>query len=213
MKHFNNNKNLGKKTIKNAENKSDYYYIKNEQGLIDEVQMNSYEFHIWGSKQNSISHPDILVFDLDPDDKLHIEKVREGVKDLKSILDKLKLKSYLKTSGGKGYHIYVPLETSSWKKTETIAEDIVNLMIENNPNKYTTNMRKKNRKNKIFIDYYRNKKGATSVCPYSLRLKKGATVSCPIYWKELYSIKPNDITIKNIKDRLKKDPWKNFFQS
>lgn len=213
MKHFNNNKNLGKKIINNNEKKLDYYYIKNEQGIIDEIQMNSYEFHIWGSKQNSINHPDILVFDLDPDEKLNINKVREGVKDLKSILDKLKLKSYLKTSGGKGYHVYVPLETSSWEKTEAIAEDIANLMIENNPNKYTTNMRKQNRKNKIFIDYYRNKKGATSVCPYSLRLKKGATVSCPIYWKELYTIKPTDITIKNIKERLKKDPWKNFFET
>jgi len=212
MKHFNKNKNLGKKLITNDDIKADYYYIKNEQGIIDEVQMNSYEFHIWGSKQNNINHPDILVFDLDPDDKMGIDKVRDGVKDLKSILDKLKLKSYLKTSGGKGYHIYVPLETSSWKRTESIAKDIADLMIENNPNKYTTNMRKAKRKNKIFIDYYRNKKGATSVCPYSLRLKKGATVSCPIYWKELDTIKPNDITIKNIKDRLRKDPWKNFFE-
>lgn len=211
MKHFNNNKNLGKKVINSSDDKSDYYYIKNEQGIIDEVQMNSYEFHIWGSKQNSIGHPDILVFDLDPDEKLNINKVREGVRDLKNILDNLNLKSYLKTSGGKGYHIYVPLDTSSWNKTEKIAEDIANLMVENNPNKYTTNMRKQKRKGKIFIDYFRNKKGATSVCPYSLRLKKGATVSCPIYWKELYTIKPNDITIKNIKDRLKNDPWKNFF--
>jgi len=213
MKHFDTGKNLGKKIINSDDKKLDYYYIKNEQGIIDEVQMNSYEFHIWGSKQKNINHPDILVFDLDPDDKLSIDKVREGVKDLKRILDKLKLKSYLKTSGGKGYHIYIPLETTSWKKTEKIAEDIANLMIENNPNKYTTNMRKEKRKGKIFIDYYRNKKGATSVCPYSLRLKKGATVSCPIYWKELDTIKPNDITIKNIKDRLKKDPWKNFFKN
>lgn len=214
MKHLNNNsKDLGTKKLKNKDEENTvYYYIKNIDGLLSEVQMNSYEFHIWGSKQNSINKPDILVFDLDPDENLSIKKVREGVKNLKEILDNLKLKSYLKTSGGKGYHIYVPLQLTSWKKCEKIAKDIVDLMILNYPNKYTSNIRKEKRNNKIFIDYFRNKLGATSVCPYSLRLKNNATVSCPIYWEELDTIKPDSITIKNIKGRLKKkDPWQSFF--
>lgn len=214
MKHLNStSKDIGKKIVKDkTDDKQDYYFIKNAYGLLNEVQMNSYEFHIWGCKQNNIRKPDILVFDLDPDESITIKNVRQGAKDLKSILDKLKLKSYLKTSGGKGYHIYVPLKTSSWKKTEKIAEDIANLMVETWPDKYTTNMRKEKRKGKIFIDYFRNKKGATSVCPYSLRLKKKATISCPIYWKELDTIKPDSITIKNIQERLnRKDPWFNFF--
>lgn len=214
MKHLNtSSKNLGKKTIKNkmSEN-SDYYYIKNINGLLSEVQMNSYEFHIWGSLQNKIKKPDILVFDLDPDEGLSLKKVRDGVRDLKEILDNLKLKSYLKTSGGKGYHIYIPINLSSWRQAEKIAKDIADLMVLNYPNKYTTNMRKEKRKGKIFIDYFRNKEGATSVCPYSMRLKKNATVSCPIYWHELDKIKPDSINIKNIKDRLKKkDPWIDFF--
>ncbi len=211
MKHLNtNSKNIGKKKIKNE----NYYYIKNENGILEEVQMNSYEFHIWGSSTNNIKKPNILVFDLDPDEKLPIKKVREGVKNLKKILDNLKLKSYLKTSGGKGYHIYIPLKTTSWKKLDKIAKNIANLLIETYPNKYTTNMRKDMRKNKIFIDYFRNREGATSCCPYSLRLKKNAPISCPIYWKELDTIKPNSITIKNIKERLKKrDPWKDFFNT
>lgn len=215
MKHLNNpSSDSGKKIIKDKLNeKQDYYYIKNTYGLLHEVQMNSYEFHIWGCKQNMVKQPDILVFDLDPDESLSIQKIRQGVKDLKSILDKLNLKSFLKTSGGKGYHIYIPLQTTSWKKTEEIAENIANLMVINWPEKYTTNIRKDQRKNKIFIDYFRNKMGATSVCPYSLRLKNKATISCPIYWNELDTIKPNDITIKNIKERLrKKDPWSNFFK-
>lgn len=209
MKHLNtDNKELGKKMIKHK----DYYYLKNSFGLLSEVQMNSYEFHIWGSKQNSLKKPDILVFDLDPDEGLNIKKVRDGVRDLKKILDELKLPAYLKTSGGKGYHIYIPLKTSSWKKTEKIAKNIADLMITKWPDKYTTNMRKEKRKGKIFIDYFRNKMGSTSVCPYSLRLKDKATVSCPIYWKELDTIKPNSITIKNIGERLrKKDPWTDFF--
>lgn len=216
MKHLNtDSKNIGKKLVKDKNNDNkEYYYIKNSTGLIEEVQMNSYEFHIWGCKQNSTNKPDLLVFDFDPDEKLSLEKLRNSVKDLKKVLDKLKLKAYLKTSGGKGYHIFVPLPTTSWNKTEKIASDISELMVCTNPSKYTTNMRKEKRDGKIFIDYFRNKKGATSVSPYSIRLKSNAPVSCPIAWRELDSIKPQSITIKNIEERLKKkDPWQNFFNN
>lgn len=213
MKHFNNKK-LGRKLLKDDKenNKDDYYYIKDKNGLLTEATMNSYEFHIWGSKQNKINKPDILVFDLDPDEGMNIKRVREGVKDLKSILDDLKLKSYLKTSGGKGYHIVVPINFSSWKQLENIAKNISDLMVSKWPDKYTTNMRKEKRKNKIFIDYFRNKKGATSVCPYSVRIRDNAPISAPIFWRDLDKIKPNDITINNIDAYLKrKDPWEDFF--
>ena len=217
MKHLNKdvNRDLGKKIITDKDgNKSDYYYIKNTSGIIKEVQMNSYEFHVWGCKQNSISHPDIIVFDFDPDEKLSLKSIRQGVLDLKSILDEYKLKSYLKTSGSKGYHVVVSYKSTSWAKTEKIAKSIAELMVLKWPDKYTTNMRKINRKNKIFIDYFRNKKGATSVCPYSIRLKDNASISASISWKELNTIKPNEITIKNIKSRLKKkDPWNGFSYS
>lgn len=215
MKHLNtNSKNIGKKIIKDKNNiNKDYYYIKNKNGLIEEVNMNSYEFHIWSSKQNSINKPDILVFDFDPDEKLPLKKVRDGVKDLKVILDKLKLKSYLKTSGGKGYHIFIPLKSTTWKKTENIAKNISELMVQKYPNKYTINMSKKKRTNKIFIDYFRNKQGATSVCPYSIRLNKKMSISCPISWKDLDKIKPNTVTIKNYKKYIKNNPWKSFFDT
>lgn len=209
MKHLNTkSKNIGKKKV----NGEEYYYIKNERGLLEEVQMNSYEFHIWGSKVKEINKPDLLVFDFDPDKKLSLKKVRDAVIDLKKILDKLKLKSYLKTSGGKGYHVYVPLKTNSWQETEKISKSITDIMVQKNNKLYTSNIRMDKRKHKIFIDYLRNKKGATSVCPYSLRLKDKAAVSCPIKYSELYKIGPKDITIKNIDKRLKKrDPWINIF--
>lgn len=86
-------------------------------------------------------------------------------------------------------------------------------MINTYPEKYTINIRKNKRKNKIFIDYFRNKKGATSVCPYSIRIKDNGPISCPIKWSELDIIKPQDITIDNINERLKrKDPWADFFK-
>lgn len=194
------NKGIGKVKIKSDNNhKEDYYYIKNLQGLIKEVQMNSIEFHIWGSNITNINSPNLMVFDLDPDELLSLKKVRQGVKDLKSILDELKLDSYLKTSGGKGYHVCVPINSKvSWDEFKEIAENIAKLMSSKWPEKYTTNMSKKKRKGKIFIDYLRNTKGATSVAPYSLRLRKKATVSMPISWDALDHIKPNEITITNI---------------
>ncbi|MGN1379650.1 MAG: non-homologous end-joining DNA ligase [Bacilli bacterium] len=209
MKHLNSkNNNLGIKKIKGK----NYFYFKNGNGLLNEVNMNSYEFHIWLSQKNNINHPDLLIFDLDPDDKINNNILIKVTLDLKKILDKLKLKSYIKTSGGKGYHIFVLLKTSSWSKTEKIAYDIANILYNQNPDIVTLNMSKKKRTGKIFIDYYRNKKGATCVMPYSLRLKNGAAVSCPINWNEIHKIKPSDITIKNIDKRLKKPcPWKDFF--
>jgi len=214
-KHFEINKNLKRKDIKNKKGKlEDYYYINDIDGLISEVQMNSIEFHIWGSNINNLNSPNMMVFDLDPDEKLNITKIRNGVKNLKSILDELELKSFLKTSGGKGYHVVIPIQNKiTWTNFRKIAKNIAKLMEEKWPDKYTSNMRMKNRKGKIFIDWVRNTKGATSVAPYSLRARDNAPVSMPIKWSELDTIKPNEININEALKRLKRvDPWKNFFK-
>ena len=213
-KHFENlHKFLGLKRIKSKkEHQNDYYYIKDINGLISEVQMNSYEFHVWGCLASDLSHADMLVFDLDPDELLSLKRLREGVKDLKSILDEYELLSFLKTSGGKGYHVVVPLNAKvTWKTARLIAKNIAELMEARWPNKYTSNMKKSKRKGKIFIDWVRNTKGATSVAPYSLRIRKKLTVSMPISWNELDKIKPDEITIEEAIKRLKrKDPWQKF---
>lgn len=216
-KHFErDNSNLGKIKLPNTNGKKeDYYYIKDTIGLIKEVQMNGYEFHVWGSKVDNLERPDVLVFDLDPDEKMPIDKVREGVKDLKRILDDLGLQSFLKTSGGKGYHVLVPIhKRMPWAEFRNIAQDIAKLMEAKWPEKYVSNMRKENRKGRIFIDWIRNTKGATSVAPYSLRVRKNATVSMPIKWSELDKIEPDEITIDKALKRLRrKDPWEGFFKT
>ena len=195
-KHFDTNPYLNKVTIPSQNHKEDYYYIKNEQGLIYEVQMNSYEFHIWGCPASNINSPDLMVFDLDPDEGLSIKKVREGVKDLKNILKEFNLNSTLKVSGGKGYHIMVPITSKiTWNKFSKIAQNIAELMVSRFPDKYTTNIKKEARHGKIFIDYLRNKKSATFVAPYSLRLKSKPTISEPISWNKLDTIKPNEVLI------------------
>jgi len=213
-KHLENGRvGINKIKLKNKESKKeDYYYITNIEGLINEAQMNTIEFHTWASEIESLEKPNIMIFDLDPDEKLSLKKLREGVKDLKSILDELNLKSYLKTSGGKGYHIVVPIKGVTWNKFKTIAKNIALLMENKWSDKYTSNIRMKNRKNKIFIDWVRNTKGATSVCAYSLRAKSKPTVSFPISWDELDKIKPDSITLKKALKRIElDDPWKDFF--
>ena len=214
-KHFENiNQNLKMIKIKNKSAKDDdYYYITDICGLISEVQMNSYEFHTWGCNVDNLNHPNIMVFDLDPDENMNLKKVRQGVKDLKSILDEFSLTSFLKTSGGKGYHVVVPLNSiKTWKEFSKVAQNIAKLMETRWPDKYTSNIRKEKRKGKIFIDWLRNTKSSTSVAPYSVRLREKAYVSMPISWKELDFVKPNGITIKEALKKIKnKDPWQNFF--
>ncbi len=205
---------VGKISIQNDDGENqEYFFLKDKDALLEQVQLGTLEFHIWGAKAQSIEKPDYMVFDLDPDEKLGLEKVRQGVKDLKKILDGLKLKSFLKTSGGKGYHICVPLmPNSDWNSFHDFAENVAKLMEKKWPERYTTNIRKENRKGKIFVDFMRNTRGATSVAPYSLRARAGAKVSTPIFWSELEKIAPDQIDMSEAIARLNKvDPWRDFF--
>lgn len=203
-------------SITNSEGVSDeYFFIENQRGLISEAQLGSIEFHVWGSRAEDLDKPDMMVFDLDPDEGMELERVRQGVRDLKKVLDGLKLRSFLKTSGGKGYHVVVPFTPSvGWEAFHDFAERIAHIMETEYPDRYTSNVRKVKRKGKIFIDWMRNGRGATSVAPYSLRARPGAHVSMPISWRELDSVAPDGIDIFEAERRLKRpDPWKNFFKT
>ncbi len=193
----------------------DYFYIEDASGLISEAQMGTLEFHTWGSRIDKLENPDVMVFDLDPDEGMDLETVRQGVKDVKSILAELSLKSYLKTSGGKGYHVVVPFKpVASWDVFHDFAKRIAEVMEQKWPDRYTSNIRKEKRKNKIFIDWIRNGRGATSVSPYSIRAREGAKVSMPIAWDELETVAPDGITMEDALQRIGgNDPWKDFFQN
>lgn len=193
----------------------DYFYIADVLGLISEAQMGTLEFHTWGSRVDELEKPDIMVFDLDPDEGIDLSTVRQGVKDLKIVLAELSLSSYLKTSGGKGYHVVVPLKpTVSWDVFYDFAKRIAVVMEQQWPERYTSNIRKAKRKNKIFIDWMRNGRGATSIAPYSIRARKGAKVSMPITWDELDTIAPDGIDITEALLRINSvDPWRGFFEN
>ncbi len=193
--------------------KENYFYIENALGLITEAQMGTLEFHIWGSRIDKLDKPDVMVFDLDPDEGMDLGRVRQGVKDLKSILAELSLNSYLKTSGGKGYHVVVPFTTvASWDVFRNFARRVAEVMEQKWPDRYTSNVRKAKRTDKIFIDWIRNTRGATSIAPYSLRARKGAKVSMPIAWDELNDVSPDGVDMSDALRRIMSvDPWKDFF--
>lgn len=193
----------------------DYFYIENTPGIISEVQMGTVEFHTWGSRIDELEKPDVMVFDLDPDEGMDLSQVRQGVLDIRSILNELSLKSYLKTSGGKGYHVVVPLRpVVTWDVFHGFARRVAEVMEQKWPDRYTSNVRKAKRTDKIFIDWIRNGRGATSIAPYSIRARKGARVSMPIAWDELDTVDPDGITMSDAILRINgADPWKDFFQN
>jgi len=132
-----------------------------------------------------------------------------------AVLTWLSLNSYLKTSGGKGYHGVVPLKPSAtWDTVHDFARIVAEVMEKKWPERYTSNVRKASRKNRIFIDWIRNGRGATSIAPYSIRARKGAAVSMPIAWDELDSVAPDGIGMQEALRRIKlDDPWKGFFEN
>jgi bifunctional non-homologous end joining protein LigD len=194
-----------------------YIAIKDLPGLIALVQIGVLEIHPWGSKIDRLERPDRLVFDLDPAPAIAWERVQAAAELVRQRLAALGLTSFLKTSGGKGLHVVAPLvRRSTWEELEEFAESLAKDIARERPDEYVAKASKAARKGKIFIDYLRNHRGATSVAPYSTRARPGAPVSTPLRWDELASLKSSAVyNIENLSDRLsalKEDPWAGFFE-
>jgi bifunctional non-homologous end joining protein LigD len=164
----------------------DYLYFDDIRGLLACVQMGTIEFHGWGSKIDPLECPDRLVFDLDPDVGLDFEKVKEAAVRLRGLLKDLGLETFPLLSGGKGLHVVAPLDQSAeWPAVSDFAERFSRAIAEAEPEMFTANIRKVQRKGRIFLDWLRNQRGATAVMPYSARAREGAPVAAPIAWDEL----------------------------
>jgi bifunctional non-homologous end joining protein LigD len=192
-----------------------YGAIDSPQGLLSLVQMGVLEFHIWGAHVDDVEKPDYVVFDLDPDEGLPWKRVTEGATTLRTALDHLGLKSFLKTTGGKGLHVCVPLvRKTGWDEVKAFTKAVAEVVAAHDPQSYTTKLPKASRKGKIFIDYLRNGRGATSIGAYSTRARAGAPVSTPLFWEELDGdVRANTFTVENLSDRLDSldgDPWADF---
>ena len=164
----------------------DYLYFEHIKGLLTLVQMGTVEFHGWGSKVAAVEFPDRLVFDLDPDVGLDFAKVKEAALRLKALLQDLGLATFPLLSGGKGLHVVAPLDASKdWSSESSFAERFSRAIAEAEPEMFTANIRKVQRKGRIFLDWLRNQRGATAVMPFSARAREGAPVAAPIAWEEL----------------------------
>jgi bifunctional non-homologous end joining protein LigD len=165
---------------------ADYLYVDDVRGLLACVQMGTIEFHGWGSRVAKVEYPDRLVFDLDPDVGLDFATVRSAAVRLRELLADLGLKSFPLLTGGKGIHVVVPLDAKAkWDKVKSFAERFSRAVAEAEPERFTANIRKAQRKGRIFLDWLRNQRGATAVLPYSARAREGAPVAAPIAWEEL----------------------------
>ncbi len=189
-----------------------YVLVDDVKGLISLAQISALEIHAWGSREDKLEYPDRLIFDLDPDPEVSWEAVIDGALQVRQFLQDLGLESFVKTTGGKGLHLVLPIERRhDWEEAKAFCKRVSELIVAAAPDRYTANMAKAARHGKIFIDYLRNGRGATAVVPYSTRSRPGAPVSAPLAWDELDArIRSDQFTIRNLADRLKKlkrDPW------
>lgn len=204
-------------SIKEKVGKDNYIYIKDREGLMALPQMGVLELHPWGSRIETIEQPDIIVFDLDPAPGIPWKKIVSAAFLIKETLEAFKLTCFVKTTGGKGLHVVIPIKPKyDWDEIKNFTKVLVDYLVINHPNDYIGVMTKAKRTGKIYVDYLRNQRGATSIAPYSTRARKYAPVATPVAWDELTNdIRDTFFTIENVPKRLadmKEDPWGDFFK-
>ncbi len=190
-------------------------FIRDFDGLAALVQLGTVEVHVWGAKVDAIETPDQVIFDLDPDPGVPVERVREAALTVRLRLEELGFESFLKTSGGKGFHVVLPLRPKAgWDEVKGFARDFAKAMEQAEPKLYTATLSKKARKGRIFIDYLRNGRGSTAIAPFSTRARPGAAVAMPVAWELLEkdlapdAFKAPDVAKKGPPD----DAWAAFFK-
>jgi bifunctional non-homologous end joining protein LigD len=189
-----------------------YLYIEDVAGLVAMVQMGVLEIHPWGVRAERPDCADRIVFDLDPDEGLGFEDVVAAAKEVRQRLTALGLTSFVKTTGGKGLHVVVPVEaTAAWREVKSFAKGVSAEMAADAPEKYLTKISKAERAGRIFIDYLRNDPTSTAVAPYSTRSRAGAPVAMPLRWDQLKpGLDPCDYTVATVPGliaRQRSDPW------
>lgn len=192
-----------------------YLYVKDERGVLELVQMNAIEFHPWGARIDDPERPDRLVFDLDPAPGIDWKGLIAAAKDVRAQLRKEGLESFPRLSGGKGLHVVVPIRRGpSWDQAKAFCDALANAMATAKPALYLATASKAKREGRIFIDWLRNTRGATSVASWSLRARAGAPVAMPVRWEDLAKAKgPTAFNLATAMKRaktLRTDPWQGF---
>lgn len=192
-------------------------WVEDLAGLLGGVQMNVLEFHVWGSRRHQPDLPDRMVFDIDPDEGLGFEHVRQAAADIRDVLGAIGLKSWPLLSGGKGVHVIVPLvPQADWDEVKGFCQNFAELLAKTEPQRFVANMSKARRKGRMFLDYLRNGQGATAICPWSTRARPGASVAVPVTWEELQGLhRANafDIFAAARRAQSRTDPWEGYFET
>lgn len=193
----------------------EYMQIEGTLGLLSLAQWGGIEFHPWGSHADTPTLPDRMIFDLDPDPEAPWANVTDGAAEIRDRLKELGLESFLKTTGGKGLHVVVPIARQyGWPAIKSFTRAIAESMSQDSPDRFIANMSKAKRKGRIFIDYLRNDLTSTAVSAFSVRARPGAGISTPLFWKELSpKLDPGVYNLQTIMKRLntqKVDPWAEY---
>ena len=200
-------------TVRDSKGDVTYPVVEDLEGLLTLVQMNALELHPWGARADDVERPDRLTFDLDPDAAVAWPSVVNAAFAVRDHLATLGLRSFVKTTGGKGLHVVVPIVRGpQWPEVSAFAAGVAETMSSAQPSLYTPRLSKAARKGKIFIDYLRNSRGATAVAAYSPRARSGGPVSTPLSWDEVGpAVSSEHFTVENLTRRLlalKDDPWR-----
>jgi bifunctional non-homologous end joining protein LigD len=194
----------------------DYLMIRDVKGLISLVQWGVIELHPWQCKANKLDKPDRMIFDLDPGPEVTWAQLIEGAQEVRGRMEELGLESFIKTTGGKGLHVVIPLTPAyGFPAIKSFARAIAESMAQDNPRSYIAKMSKAARTGRIFVDYLRNDVTSTAVAAFSARARPGATVSMPLSWDELVvSLDPAAFTVQTVPARLATQPdvWEDFFK-
>jgi bifunctional non-homologous end joining protein LigD len=210
----------GARPLKARGDEKPFHAIDSVEGLVALAQAGVLEIHPWGCKENDPETPERIIIDLDPDPELPFDHVIERAKEVRDALQLCGFTPFVKTTGGKGIHVVVaikgtPKKPALWPDAKEFAHALVDRMAGAAPERYTTNMSKKQRGGKIFLDYLRNDRMATAVGPWSPRAREGATIATPVAWTALRKgFDPTALTLKTAAPLLKRaDPWKDLAAS
>jgi bifunctional non-homologous end joining protein LigD len=221
QKHFLDTSSAGLRIVKipNADKDPDFVVCDSVEGLLHLAQVGAVELHSWGAVMPKPTLADRLTFDLDPGADLPYPPLRDAANAVRTLLKDLGLESWVKTTGGKGLHVVVPLagKRPDWETAKEFSRNVTLFMEQLAPTMFTSKTGERNRKNKIFVDYLRNGFGASAVAAFSPRWRPGAGVSTPASWDEIDDdIRGTHFNLHNVPGRIakqRKDPWKGYWTS
>jgi bifunctional non-homologous end joining protein LigD len=196
----------------------EYMIADTLEALVSLAQMNVLEIHTWNSTIDRVEQPDRIILDLDPGKHVVWPQVLAAAREVRRLLTAIKLSAWVKTTGGRGLHIVLPIRPDhDWSECLEFARAIATLMVEQHPDRCTTDFRKAGRDDKILIDYLRNNRTNTSICAFSVRAREGAPVSMPVEWADLKSsLKPERFSLQSAfayLARRRVDPWRDYWKS